>query len=899
MQILDDPVSCNKILIVDDDPEELFATSRILQKSGYLIEEATSGEETLEKAGQFKPDLILLDVVMPGIDGFETCRRIKSDRELHESFVVLMSSLKKTPDYKTQGLDAGADGFIPRPIHNREFVSRIGSIMRIKSVEKELRTQRQWLRVTLSSIGDGLIATDENGRVLFMNPVAEQITGWTVVEAHMRDIREIFNIIDETTRQPVKGPIGRVLKEGMIIQLDDNVLLIRKNKQRIPIADSASPIRKDDGQIIGGVLVFRDVTEKKQAEEKTVQAMRDWGSMFKAIGQMTLIIDPQHGILDANDVALEKTGLTREQIVGKKCFDIIHGQTEPVENCPMVKSMRSKRQETSALMIQEIDGDYLVSCTPVLNALGDVEKIIHIATDISELKHVKKELSESERKYHTLFDSTYDAVLLVDVETMKIIDANKSAIKMYGYSREEFMELVATDISAEKNDTMKAIQVDSTTEIPIRHHRRKDGSIFPVEITQTFLTLNNRKVVLGSIRDISRRLEYEKERYTLETHLRHAQKMEAIGTLSSGIAHDFNNILSSVIGFAELSLDTVEKGTMLEDNLQEIYSAGKRAKDLIKQILSFARQEEEAFKPVIITPIVEEAEKLLRSSLPANIDIRCNLHCDDAVFADPSQIHQVVMNLCTNAAQAMEHKGGKLEISLMKTTLDEKHTSPFIQSQVGNHVIIRISDSGTGIPKPDLESIFEPYFTTKAPGEGTGLGLSIVHGIIKRHGGHIDVQSEVGIGTVFEIYLPVTDKPSGKKPYASKELPTGGEHILFIDDERPIAKMSAQILERLGYSVSVSTSSLEALERFRSKPGEFDVVITDLTMPNMTGDVLAAELIAIRPEIPVILCTGYSRQMSDEKASKIGIKAFAYKPIVKADLAETIRRVLDEAKSGN
>jgi PAS domain S-box-containing protein len=889
-------ITCKKILVTDDDPDELFATSRILNKAGYVVEEAGSAKEAIDKAIKTRPDLILLDVVMPEMDGFEACQHIKSDHRLSDIFVVLLSNIKKTPEYKAKGLDAGADGFISRPFDTKEFLSRIGAIMRIKAIEKELRMQRQWLRITLSSIGDGLIATDKTGRVLFMNPMAEKITGWTAEEAKLRDIKEIFNIVDDATLQPIKGPIGKVLEEGSILQLGDNVLLIGKNQDRIPIADSASPIRNGDGKIIGGVLVFRDITEKKLSEQKTNQALMEWGVMFKAIGQMALIIDPHHGILDANDVALQKTGLTRDQIIGKKCFEIIHGKTRPPEDCPMVKALRSRRQESSAIRVEKIEGDYFVSCTPVLDSRGKIDKVIHIATDISELKKAEKGIQESENKYLTLFKSSSDAVLLTDVETLKILDANDSASKMYGYSHDELIHLTATDLSNEKEKTIKALQVDFQNEILVRYQRKKDGTVFPVEITQNFLTLGNRKTVLVSIRDISKRLKYEEERKALETHLRQAQKMEAIGTLSSGIAHDFNNILTSIIGYSELSLQIVEKDSKLEGFLQEIYAAGNRAKDMVKQILTFSRQGDENFKPVQIDLIVKEVAKFLRSSVPSTIAISHNVDGECLVFADPTQIHQVLMNLCTNSAHAMGKSGGRLEINLSKTTLDERHKIHFPDLKPGKYVRMTVSDTGVGIPKEHIESIFEPYFTTKAPGEGTGLGLAMVHGIVKRHNGCITAQSNVGKGTSFDIYLPLTDKPKIAGHRAKENLPTGNERILFVDDERPIAKMGGQIIEKLGYKVVTRTSSIEALELFRSNPNGFDLVITDMTMPNMTGDKLAIELVKIRSDIPVILCTGYSQRIPDEPDFATGIKAFAFKPIATPDLARIIRKVLDESK---
>ena len=263
-----------KLLVVDDDPEELFVVARMLLKAGYLVEEAHSGAEAIDKARQFAPDLILLDVVMPGMDGFEICEQIKSDRQLKEIFVVLVSGMKKTPEYQAKGLNAGADGFIARPFHSGEFEARIGSLMRIKAVEKRLHEQQRWLQSTLSSIGDGLVATDEQERIVFMNPVAEKITGWMEEEAQLKDIGEIINFDYGLTDRPSKSPIGRVLEEGVTIRMDDDLSLIDRNRERIPVAASAFPIRHEDGSIVGGILVFRDNTERKRIEQTLIRSER-------------------------------------------------------------------------------------------------------------------------------------------------------------------------------------------------------------------------------------------------------------------------------------------------------------------------------------------------------------------------------------------------------------------------------------------------------------------------------------------------------------------------------------------------------------------------------------------------------------------------------------------------
>ena len=518
-----------------------------------------------------------------------------------------------------------------------------------------------------------------------------------------------------------------------------------------------------------------------------------------------------------------------------------------------------------------------------------------LQNDISERKQVEKALRESEEKYRSMMESFTDPLYICSPH-FKIEYMNPAMIKRIGYD--------ATGESCHSGMhglqsrcewcVFDKVAIGETIEYKVKSPLdEKDFRVSNMPICNQDGTISKMTI----FRDITDYLEAVSEKEKAQSQLIQAQKMEAIGTLASGIAHDFNNILSAVIGYTELSLEDVPRDSKLEDNLKEVYAAGKRAKDLVNQVLTFARQSEGEIKPVQVGLIAKEVLTLLRSSIPTSIEIKQNISSKALVMADPTQIHQVLMNLCTNAAQAMEAlDDGLLQVGISDLKLEKNLVIGHVVVKPGDYLQITVADTGPGILRTHLNLIFEPYFTTKEIGEGTGLGLAVVHGAVKGMGGEIVVNSESGIGAVFTIYLPVTKSQTDVSISIAEDLPDGNEHILFVDDEVLIANMVGQILTRRGYLVTKRTSSLEALALFRRKPQDFDLVITDMTMPKMTGDKLAIELMKIRSDIPVVLITGYSKKISHETASEIGIKAFAYKPVQKSVFLMTVRKVLDEAK---
>ena len=756
---------------------------------------------------------------------------------------------------------------------------------------------------TFRDITDQKKAVEELNRIFELSP--DLIGVGNLTEGYYKRVNSAYKIfgrpLDEFLSRPyiefihpddhnVTASIVKTMQSGQSISGFENRYRCKDGSYRT-IEWRATETQSDGTAYVAG----RDITERKQAEEALRESEASYRSLFENANLAFSRSSLDGKIMAANPEFIRMFG-----------YESLDDLNTTVKNANELFADPQRRAEIVRLweenpVLNRFENAYLRKdgikfigklTTKAIMASDDRLKFFEgFIEDITERKQAEEVLRESEQKYRQLFATVSDAIMVFDAEKKQFVDVNVAALHLYGYCKEEFLKLKLPSITAEPEKTATSLNQVLSGEIkgvPLRYHKKRDGTIFPVEISTGSFKSGNRKMLCGVIRDITERKKIEKE-------LLNARKMESIGNLAGGIAHDFNNILSSIIGFTELALDDVEKGSNLEDNLQEVYTAGKRARDLVKQILAFARQSDEERKPIQVDTIAKEMLKLIRSTIPTTIEIKENIKSDSLVMGNTSQVHQLFMNLCTNAAHAMEDAGGILEVGLTDVKYTDQ-SSTLLGLKTGNYAKIKVSDTGAGISPDIIDSIFEPYFTTKGVGEGTGMGLAMVHGIVETYGGEITVDSELGQGTTFSIYLPVTQK---RKPYGQYEkdtLPSGTEHILLVDDELPIAKMGSQILERLGYRVTIRTSSFEALELFRSKPDEFDLVITDMTMPNMTGDELAMEMIARRFDIPVILCTGYSKKITAEKAAKIGIKAFAYKPVVKADLAKTVRKVLDEAK---
>ena len=521
-----------------------------------------------------------------------------------------------------------------------------------------------------------------------------------------------------------------------------------------------------------------------------------------------------------------------------------------------------------------------------------------------ERKNTEMILREREEDTRLILDTALDAVVTFN-ETGNILSWNSQAERMFGWSRQEIFgqSLVSTFIpEIYREGYREGLENYVRTGLSeILNHRvelsglHRDGHEFPIEMAMTAVRSKGQFIFSGFFRDLTERRQTEEALRKSGEQLRQAQKMEAIGTLAGGIAHDFNNILSSIIGYTELAMAQSGVSHAVVPRLQEVLQAGYRAKKLVRQILTFSRQDESGKKVVFLQLIVEEALNLLRASLPSTISLESDLQSETSpVLADATQIHQVVMNLGANAEYAMRESGGKLVVKLDQIDVREDH--PLIRQgiSVGPYIRLAVSDSGKGMAPSIQKRIFDPFFTTKGVGEGTGLGLSVIHGVVTSHGGAIQVESREGGSTTFFIYLPCSTSMPSVGPLASV-IPAstfGHGRVMFVDDEISIARWGKDMLEALGYEVIVFTNAADAFEAFKQNPDHFDVLITDQTMPGMTGERLAQQVMNVRPKFPVILCSGFSYSMNEQKAGIMGLQAYLTKPVLMGDMARAIQAAM-------
>ena len=761
-----------------------------------------------------------------------------------------------------------------------------------KSAEIALHESEEKYSVLFNTFPLGITVSDESGNIVEANAMSSELLG----------IKK-----DEHQERRIDGPEWRIIRPDGTDMPRDEWAAVRALKERRLCKNAEMGIVKPDGKTTwinvtaaplllekyGVVVAYGDITGYKQAEQNYQTLFRE---MIDGFALHEIIFDkdgqPENYKFLAVNPAFEKmTGMKADQIVGRNVLDVIP-DLEPrwIETYGNVAlSGKPAFFESYAAALGK---DFQVTAfRPLPNQFACV------FVDITERKKAEKDLKDAHERFLSVLDGIDATVYVADMETNEILFMNKTMKNAFG--RDMTGELCHEVFRGQKapcphctNDQLLDKNGDSTDVIVWQDRNPINGRLY-LNHDRAIKWTDGRMVRLQVATDIT-------EMKNMEIRLQQAQKMESIGSLAGGIAHDFNNILFPIVGMSEMLLEDLPQGSPEHENAVEIFNAGRRGSDLVKQILTFSRQSELKKIPVRIQQVMKEVMKLSRSTIPSNITITQDIQSDcSMVQADPTQVHQIAMNLITNAYHAIEPKNGEITVRLKEVEIG--FGQPFERDLLpGKYVLLSVSDTGIGIEPAILHKIFEPYFTTKEQGKGTGLGLAVVYGIVKEHLGDITVNSELGKGTTFNVYLPIMAKaewsPSVEK---NADSPVGHEQILLVDDEDPIAKLEKQMLERLGYKVVMRLNSLEALEAFKAQPNSFDLVISDMTMPYMTGDRLARELTAIRPDIPIIICTGFSERLNQEKAIAIVVKGFLMKPIVKAEMAKMVRNVLDEAKASN
>ena len=753
-----------------------------------------------------------------------------------------------------------------------------------REAERALRDSEERHRTLLENHPDGVGLVTE-GKIVYANPAMEKLMGYTSEEMVGCSPAD-FQVPEDRERAAERI---KELYQGASTALGEYRL-----------------VRKDGtvfyGEILSRILqyagkptllsIFWDVTQRREAEA----ALRESEERFRVIAEASpipmLVSRVSDGAFLFWNHALETSfNYSKEEIASRKTVDFYY---HPSDRQALLDKLSEKGfVRNHELRAKRPDGTPYWVAVSLKNITFDGEEAVFAALyDISERKKSEQALRESEERFRQLVEQATDAFIVSEKEG-RFVDVNQRACDILGYSREELLDLTIQDIKADFDpEEIARMREELRPGAAITwygEYRRKDGSTFPVEIRLGTFEFGGKKLFLASARDIT-------ERKQIEERLRQSQKMEAIGELAAGVAHDFNNILTSILGFTDLTLKGGRLTERAQKNLEQVLSASRRGRSLVGQILSFSRQTSRKRSLIRLASVVEEVLYLVRASLPATIEIHYEAE-DEAgtIFADMTEAHQVIMNLCANAGHAMRKKGGLLDVHLSRFNVDRKFVNRNPGITPGPFLKLTIRDVGCGMEPGVVERIFDPFFTTKEVGEGSGMGLAVVHGIVADLGGAITVQSQPGEGSTFEVFFPEVKKEDleeKKEEYKGVTPPVKGR-VLFVDDEGPIVDLAEQMLNLLGFEVDSCFSGAEALERFQAQPMQYDLVITDQIMPMMNGDALLKELKRVREDVTVLLTTGYSQYMTRDSIKEMGFQNLITKPFTVEDLGAVIRKTLN------
>jgi PAS domain S-box-containing protein len=752
-----------------------------------------------------------------------------------------------------------------------------------KTAEMKLEESELLHRTTIANISDAVMITDDEGNFTYICPNTYTIFGFSSEELfEQRNISYVFKnrlfVIEE------------LIKKSELLNIEVDITDKAGNQHALLVDIKRVSIK--NGTIL---YTCKDITEIVQSKKALAESKSVLKATLDGLPSHIALLD-EHGVIIMvnrtwRDFA-EKNGIASDSVSEGKNY---------IRVCDEAKGENAEESKSFSTGIREVlsgEKEAFVLEYPchspdekrwfvahVCRVPGEGPKRVVVAHEnITDRNLSQLALKESEEKYRSIMEAMDESTYICSSD-FQIVYMNSAMIKWLG--RDATGETCHKAIHGLDTQCSWCVHEKVMKGETVKTELVEPGSnrIFFISHAPIFHS-NGTVSKLSLYRDIT---EIKK----LGNRIQQAQKMESIGNLAGGIAHDFNNILCPIIGLSELLLDDFAQDSPERECAEEIFKAGKRGSDLVKQILAFSRQSEHKMIPTRVQNILKEVLKLTRSTIPSNIEINQDIQPDcGLILADPTQIHQVAMNIITNAYHAMEENAGQMHVRLREINLEAPE-----RLDPGKYAMLSISDSGHGMPANLINKIFDPYFTTKEQGKGTGLGLAVVHGIVKEHKGDVTVYSEVGKGSTFNVYLPLLEKSAADDPIPTEKCRLGTERILLADDEASVAKLVKLMLERIGYRVTLRTSSSDALEAFKVNPSNFDLVISDMAMPNMTGIQLAQELKKIRPDIPIIICTGFSERINEKKAETIGIEAFMMKPIVKSDLSNMIRKVLDESKA--
>jgi len=779
-------------------------------------------------------------------------------------------------------------------------IAVIVDITKLKQAEKDLKESEEKHKIIIETAISGFWITNNKGYLLEVNDSYCRISGYSKDELLTMKVSDI-EVID--SQEDIKNRINYLIQNG------SDRFETKHRKKDGSVYDVAINIQYNKVFNNDQFIVFiDDITERKQAEEllkKSETSLRD-AQRIANIGNCSL--DLQTGKVEMSDEMFNLIGIkdknetldvsNHEKFYTSESWQIFNKALENIINTGKSYEIEMEFSKKNAKFRYAIARGEAV--------YDDNNKIIGLKgtlQNITERKQAQKSIIALEKRNQALLDHSPVCHKIVDLDfNLQYMSANgfkmlklDQNFKVYGkpYPFEFFSDLFRNkmiETIQKVKETGNTLTLEGMTNDVEGNEVWLDSTIVPV--------LDNDKIAYLTVvsADTTQRKREEINRKRLEQNLIQSQKSEAIGSLAGGIAHDFNNLLFPIIGLSELLLEDLEETSREYENILEIFKAGMRGSELVKQILTFSRQSEQKMIPTRIQKIIKEVLKLSRSTIPSYIEIIQDIQSDcELAMADSIKIHQVAMNIITNAYHAVEEaKTDKISVHLRQVYL-EKFDLPGLKLEPGKYAILSVSDTGNGISKKIINKIFDPYFTTKEQGKGTGLGLAVVYGIIQEHKGDIKVYTEIGQGTTFNVYLPLMDKTTQLDTKELIEnLQTGDERVLLVDDELSIVKLEKFILERLGYKITMFTNSIEALEVFKENPDSFDIIITDMNMPNMAGDELASEIKSIRSDIPIILCTGFSERLNKEKNEILGISEILMKPVIRSEVAKTVRKLLDK-----